>query len=102
MNQLQQVQNMLQSYQSQMNQLQQMINGIGKAPAQVATQPVAVPNVVEAETGQLTAEQHSMLLDLFKAFVGDEKRDGAKELSSGLMKFGRYAQSEFDKLAKKP
>lgn len=109
MNQLAQVQTLLQSYQGQMNQLQQFIDRIGKAagqgaaqPAEVAAQPAAIATTPVAEPPQtLTQEQNTLLLALFKSFVADESKDGARELTTGLMKFGRFAQSEFDKLKPK-
>jgi hypothetical protein len=98
MNELQTVQNMLQSYQGQMDEIHKFVGNLGKAPAQEVAPPVAaIPESPE----QLTAEQHRMLLGLFKAFIADTTRDGAKELTSGLSKFGRFAQSEFDKLTSK-
>jgi hypothetical protein len=103
MNQLQQVSNMLQSYQAEMNKMQQYINSIGKASAPVAAQPADTGLTAGlGEPDQLTTEQHKMLLGLFKSFISDSKRDGAQELTAGLTKFGRFAQSEFDKLTAKP
>jgi len=99
MSQLQQVQSMLQSYQAQMDEINKFLqNPLGKAP-EPAAQPEAPPAIADIpEPDQLSAEQHKMLLSLFKSFISDDQKDGARELTSGLMKFGRYAQSMFDKL----
>lgn len=110
MNQLAQVQQLLQSYQSQMDHLQRFISDFGKAPVQGNVQPDAVAAEQAAINAQqpaeapqaLTQQQSTLLLTLFKSFVADESKDGAKELTTGLMKFGRFAQSEFDKLRPKP
>lgn len=105
MNALQQAQGLIQSYQHQMNQLQEFINGAGKAlvPAQAETVSAPqAPAVIPSDApDKLTQEQSAMLMGLFKAFVADDSKDGARELTNGLMKFGRFAQSEFDKLKPK-
>lgn len=101
MNPLQQAQSLLQSYQGQMNQLQQFIDNAGKALVPAQAQPVQATPVRSEDPENLTREQSAMLMGLFKSFVADESKDGARELTNGLMKFGRFAQSEFDKLKPK-
>lgn len=87
-----------------MNQLQAFIEN-GKAPVPTQAQAVATPEaaaaIPEEEPEPLTRQQSAMLMGLFKAFIADGDRDGARELTNGLMKFGRHAQSEFDKLRQK-
>jgi hypothetical protein len=110
LDQLKQVQEMLQSYQSEMAKIQNFVNNLGKAPVQSDAQPsptlmddVSALSALSGgeEPEVLTAAQSKALAAMLKSFLQRKDDDGAKELASGLMKFGRYAQSEIDKLTAK-